>query len=253
MFTTRGILAIGLAVIGSLGLMGLPHPYKNYIAERSRAGILGASQWIFSQAIRYARNEEKSHFLLTENVKLALDNMRLREAAWENVRLREALAFRRVEGEVSVVPAEVIGRDPDQIYDTVVINAGIDRGISKDMPVVTAEGLVGHIAQVGDTDSVVQLLMRSRVSALVQSTRAQGIVSWLDGQRFSLGFVEASSLVREGDQVVSSGLGGRYPKGIPIGTVVEVNQIERDLVFQEVFIKSSVDFPDLEEVFVLVK
>ena len=206
---------------------------------------------MFSQAIRYARNEEKSRFLLTQNVKLALDNMRLREMAWENVRLREALAFRRSDGAIGVTPAEVIGRDPDQIYDTIVINAGADRGIIKNMPVVTAEGLVGHVAQVGDSDSVVQLLMRSRVSALIQSTRAQGIVSWVDGHRFRLRFVEASSLVREGDRVVSSGLGGRYPKGIPIGTVVEVNQVERDPVFQQVFIESSVDFPDLEEVFVL--
>lgn len=248
---SRGIVAIGLAVVCALSLMGLPHPHKNYIAERCRAGLLATTQWMFSQAIRYARNEEKSRFLLTQNVKLALDNMRLREAAWENVRLREALAFRRSDGVTGVIPAEVIGRDPDQIYDTIVINVGSDRGIIKDMPVVTAEGLVGHVAQVGDSDSVVQLLMRSRVSALVQSTRAQGIVSWVDGQRFRLRFVEVSSLVREGDRVVSSGLGGRYPKGIPIGTVVEVNQLKRDPVFQQVFIESSVDFPDLEEVFVL--
>lgn len=250
---TRGLLAIGFAVVCSLSLMGLPHPYKTYVAEQSRAGLLAASQWMFSQAIRYARNEEKSQFLLTQNVKLALDNMRLREAAWENVRLREALAFRGSEGAKGVIPAEVIGRDPDQIYDTIVINAGYDHGIRKDMPVVTAAGLVGHIAQVGDSDSVVQLLMRSRVSALVQSTRVQGIVSWLDGQRFRLRFVEASSFVREGDRVVSSGLGGRYPKGIPIGTVIEVSQVKRDLVFQQVFIESNVDFPNLEEVFVIVK
>ena len=175
------------------------------------------------------------------------------EAAWENVRLREALVFRGSEGATGVIPAEVIGRDPDQIYDTIVINAGYDHGIRKDMPVVTAAGLVGHIAQVGDSDSIVQLLMRSRISALVQSTRVQGIVSWLNGQRFRLRFVEASSFVREGDRVVSSGLGGRYPKGIPIGTVVGVSQVKRDLVFQQVFIESNVDFPNLEEVFVIVK
>ena len=248
---TRGIVAIGLAMVCALSLMGLPHPQKNYLAERCRAGLLAANQWLFSQALRYAKNEQKSRFLLTQNVKLALDNMRLREAAWENERLREALAFRRTDGATAVIPAEVIGRDPDQIYDTIVINAGSDRGIVKDMPVVTAEGLVGHVAMVGVSDSVVQLLMRSRVSALVQSTRAQGIISWVDGHRFRLRFVEASNLVRAGDRVVSSGLGGRYPKGIPIGTVVEVNQVKRDLVFQQVFIESSVDFPNLEEVFVL--
>ena len=235
----------------ALSLMSLSHPQKNYLAERCRAGVLATSQWMLSRAIRYAKNEQKSRFLLTQNVQLALDNMRLREAAWENVRLREALAFRRTDGATAVIPAEVIGRDPDQIYDAIVINAGGHRGIVKNMPVVTAEGLVGHVAMVGDSDSVVQLLMRSRVSALVQTTRAQGIVSWVDGHRFRLRFVEASNQVREGDRVVSSGLGGRYPKGIPIGTVVEVNQVKRDLVFQQVFLESSVDFPDLEEVFVL--
>ena len=248
----KGIVAIGLAMVWAVSLMSLPAPQKNYLAERCRAGLLSASQWLFSQAISYAKNEQKSRFLLTLNVKLALDNMRLREVAWENVRLREALAFRKVDGATAVIPAEVIGRDPDQIYDTIVINSGSDQGIMKDMPVVTAEGLVGHVAMVGASDSVVQLLMRSRVSALIQSTRAQGIISWVDGHRFRLRFVEASNLVREGDRVVSSGLGGRYPKGIPIGTVVEVNQVKRDLVFQQVFIESSVDFPNLEEVFVLV-
>ena len=71
---TRGIVAIGLAMVCALSLMGLPHPQKNYLAERCRAGLLAASQWLFSQAIRYAKNEQKSRFLLTQNVKLALDN-----------------------------------------------------------------------------------------------------------------------------------------------------------------------------------
>ncbi len=231
--------------------MGLPQPYKTYLAEECRAGLLAASQELFSQVIHHARNEEKSRFLMTQNVKLALDNMRLREAGWENVRLREALSFKSRDEFTGVIPAEVIARDPDQIYDAIVINAGLDRGISKDMPVVTAEGLVGHITHVGDSDSVVQLLMRSRVSALVQATRAQGIVSWIDGQQFRLRFVEATSRVSEGDQVISSGLGGRFPKGIPIGRVVEVRQVKREPVFQQVLLRSSVNFPDLEEVFVI--
>ena len=111
-------------MVCALSLMSLSHPQKNYLAERCRAGVLAASQWMFSQAIRYAKNEQKSRFLLTQNVKLALDNMRLREAAWENLRLREALAFRRKDGAPAVIPAEVLGRDPDQIYDAIVINAG---------------------------------------------------------------------------------------------------------------------------------
>jgi len=247
----RSFLALGLAVICALSLMGLPESNKLAIAERSRAGLLATCQLVFSRVIRFARNEQKSRFLLTQNVALALDNMRLREAAWENLRLRRALEFRRREGIPQVIPAEVIGRDPDHIYDTVVINAGQDRGIQRDWPVVTAEGLVGHVSQVDARRSVVQLLMRSRVSALVQKRRAQGIVSWVHGNRFELRFVEASSVVQKGDRVVSSGLGGRYPKGIPIGVVVQVRTRKRDPLFQEVFLESSVNFLGLEEVFVI--
>ena len=252
MANTRELLTIGLAVACALILMSLPRPYKIYIAEHCQAGLLASGQALFSQVIRSARNEEKSRFLLTQNVALALDNMQLQEAGWENMRLRKALSFQPLDGGTRVISAEVIGRDPDHIYDTIVINAGRDHGVDKDMSVVTPEGLVGHIAQVGASDSVVQLLMRTRVSALIQATRAQGIVSWTDGQ-FRLHFVEASNLVREGDLVVSSGLGGRYPKGIPIGTVVEVNQEKRSPVFLRVVLKSIVDFSVLEEVFVLGK
>lgn len=252
MANTRDLLVIGLAIGCALLLMSLPASYKTYIAERCQVGLLVSGQALFSQVIRYAHHEEKSRFLLTENAALALDNMQMQEAAWENMRLRKALSFRPIDDSTIVISAEVIGRDPDHIYDTIVINAGRDLGVDKDMPVVTPEGLVGHITQVGASDSVVQLLMRTRVSALIQATRAQGIVSWIDSQ-FRLRFVEASNLVQEGDLVVSSGLGGRYPKGIPIGTVAEVKQAERTPVFLLVVLESVVDFSTLEEVFVLGK
>ena len=252
MANTRELIVVGLAVVCALILMSLPPSYKIYIAERCQVGLLVSGQALFSQVSRYAHNEEKSRFLLTQNAALALGNMQMQEAAWENVRLRKALSFRPIDESTRVISAEVIGRDPDHIYDTIVINAGREHGVDKDMPVVTPEGLVGHIAQVGASDSVVQLLMRTRVSALIQATRAQGIVAWIDGQ-FRLQFVEASNLVQEGDLVVSSGLGGRYPKGIPIGTVVEVSQEKRAPVFLRVVLKSLVDFAVLEEVFVLGK
>ncbi len=252
MANTRDLIAIGLAFVCALVLMGLPTSYKTYIAERCQAGLAASGQALFSHVIRSARDDEKSRFLLTQNVALALDNMQLQEAGWENMRLRKALSFRPLDGSTRVISAEVIGRDPDYIYDAIVLNVGRDHGVDKDMPVVTPEGLVGHIVQVGGSDSVVQLLMRTRVSALIQETRAQGIVSWIDGQ-FRLRFVESSNLVQEGDLVVSSGLGGRYPKGIPIGTVVAVNQEKRAPVFLRVILKSIVDFSALEEVFVLGK
>lgn len=247
----RSLGVLGLAILIALSVMSLPMRHKVAIAGSARSGLLAGGQWLFSTVIRYSRNEEKSRFLLTQNAQLALENMRLREAARENERLRRALEFRRAEGPMELVAAEVIGRDPDQLYDTVVINAGRDRRVEKGWPVVTAAGLVGHVTEVGSSTSVVELLMRSPVSAIVQEGRSQGIVSWDRGNRFRLQFVEASSAVEAGGRVVSSGLGGRYPKGIPIGVVTDVRARKRDPLFLEVLLESNVDFLHLEEVFVV--
>ena len=254
MSANRDYLAIGLALIIALSLRGVPTSYKHQIAEHSQTALLTVGQWVFSRIINSARNEQKSRFLLVQNVELALDNMRLREEEVENRRLRQALDFKERETSWQIIPAEVIARDPDLIYDTMVINAGLDRGIHKEWPVVTAEGLlVGHVAQVNARSAVVQLIMRSRVSAVVQERRAQGVVSWVHGKRFRLHYVEASEAnsIQKGDRVVSSGLGGRFPKGIPIGYIIKVSDQKRDPLFKEVFLETKEDFLGIEEVFVI--
>ncbi len=251
MTINRNYLVIASAVVVSLILMGLPEEQKQSISGYSRMALWSTSQRVFSKVIRYAINEQKSRFLLAQNVGLALDNMQAREATLENQRLRQALEFKLREVSQPLILAEVIGRDPDQVYDSIIIDVGRDKSIQKDLPVVTAQGLVGHVALVGKSSSVVRLIMRSRVSAAVQNRdRAQGIVSWVHGKSFKLEMVEASSQIRIGDRVVSSGLGGRYPKGILIGYVTEVGDEQRDSLFKEVLLQSSVDFLRLEEVFV---
>lgn len=251
MGNSKGLFVYGCLVVLSVGLMSLPKPYKTYIAEVFRAGLFSSSQWLFSRVVHYAHNQEKMHFLLKQNVEFALENMAKREAAWENMRLREALRFAKGSERKEVIPAEVVGRNLSLLEDTIVINAGIDRGVEPDFPVVTANGLVGHVTQVDITSSVVGLIMRSKVSAIVQDSRAQGIVSWVNGRLFRLRFVDTNSRVQEGDRVITSGLGGRYPKGIPIGEITDVLQEKRDPVFQSIYLKSLVNFVDLEEVFVL--
>jgi rod shape-determining protein MreC len=253
MAKTRALVVYGCLVVISIGLMSLPKPNKIYVAEVYRAGLFSFSQWLFSRVSHYAHNQEKMHFLLRQNVEFALDNMERREAAWENVRLREALRFAEETSGNEIIPAEVVGRHPDLLDDTILINAGSDRAVRPDLPVITANGLVGHVIQVDKSSSIVQLLMRSKVSAIVQDSRAQGIVSWVDGERFRLRFVDTNRPVKRGDRVISSGLGGRYPKGIPIGLVTDVLQEKRDPVFQSIYLESLVDFGDLEEVFVLSK
>lgn len=243
------VLAVVLAI--ALFLKGLPLSYKEAIASNSKVGILTAGQWLFSRIIKYTESEQKNRFLLRQNVELALLNMQSREARQENERLRQILDFNSGSNPHQIIAAEVIGRDPDPIYNTIEIDCGHNRGIKKDWPVVTVAGLVGHVANVRDYDSEVRLIMDSKVSAVVQETRVHSVVSWLKGRRFRLSYVVANSPVQVGDRVVTSGLGGRFPDSIPIGRVIEVQEPENQTLFKEVFIESDVDFWGIEEIFVI--
>ena len=247
----REYLCIGLVAAAAIMLLGMPTAQQERLAHSLRAASRGTGQWVFSRVLRFARNQEQSRHLLTQNVQLALENMRLRESAEETLRLRQALQFRERSQMGNLTPAEVIGRDPDQGLDALIINGGRDLGLQEDWPVVTTAGLVGHIQQVDAHSSVVRLILDARVSALVHGSRAQGIVSPLQKNRFELSYVDASKSVSPGDRVVSSGMGGRYPKGITIGYVTEVSRREDDPLFMQILLESEVDFWGLEEVFVL--
>tara|TARA_Y100000588_G_scaffold333335_1_gene372160 strand:- start:571 stop:1341 length:771 start_codon:yes stop_codon:yes gene_type:complete len=243
------VLVVVLAI--ALFLKGLPIAYKEAIASNSKVGILTAGQWLFSRVIKYAESEEKNRFLVRQNVALALLNMQSLEARHENERLRQILAFNSGSKPLQLIAAEVVGRDPDPLYDTIQIDCGHNRDIKNGWPVVTVDGLVGHVAKVGDFDSEVRLIMDSRVSAVVQETRVHSVVSWVKGPLFRLSYVDANSTVRVGDRVITSGLGGRFPEAIVIGYVTAVLEPENQTLFKEVFIESEVDFWGIEEVFVI--
>ena len=247
----RSHVALGLSVLVALGLRGLPLEQRQRLADYFQTGLVGSSQWLFSKAIKRAQDQEKHRFLLNLNMELALDVMMLREYASENQRLRQALQFKNQRTASDYIPAEVIARDPDPLYDTIVVNAGLDRGIQVEWAVVTPAGLVGHVAQVEGRRSVVRLIMRSRVSALIQERRVQGMVYWDRGTRFRMAYVEVDKQIKQGDKVVTSGLGGRFPAGIVIGSVAEVQAPQKDPLFVEIYLESEVDFLGLEEVFIL--
>ncbi len=149
--------------------------------------------------------------------------------------------------------ATVIGRDATQWSKTVFINKGTRDGIREDQPVMTTQGLVGHIVQAGHNTSKVLLIVdsRSAVDALFESDRVSGVVVGTGKDICEMKYVPINVNVHIGDRVLSSGLGGIFPKGLRLGTVTEVQKATQGL-FQVVRIVPSADLTRLEEVLVLL-
>ncbi|RKY39888.1 MAG: rod shape-determining protein MreC [Candidatus Omnitrophota bacterium] len=175
----------------------------------------------------------------------------LEEARQENERLRGLLSFKKPS--YINIPAQVIGESADNWRRIVFLDKGKRDGIERDMPVITKEGLVGKVVNVGLRTAEVMLILDpgSRVGALVQRTRDTGIVK---GNISScvLTYLDKYSDLQKGDVIISSGKGGVYPKGLFIG---KVSRIEKNLnrLYLEASINPAVDFHHLEEVLCLKK
>lgn len=182
---------------------------------------------------------------------LEAEHHRDAEIELENRRLQRLLDFH---GDVpsQLVTAQVIGRDASGIFQTLTLDRGTRDGIRGGMAVVCADGIVGRIAQSSPHASRVLLISdhNSGVDALVQRTRARGIVEGGLSGSCSMKYIKRSDEIDVNDVVVTSGLDGIFPKGILIGRVSGVTRKDVGL-FQVAEVVPAVDFAKLEEVLVL--
>jgi rod shape-determining protein MreC len=189
---------------------------------------------------------------------LTIDNLRLKEVEAENARLRELLRFAQInplsDYRGGQVIARVISRGPSNYLSSLTIDLGSEHGIKAGMPVVTERGLVGRVYKVGPTSSIILPLTdpSSGVPAMVKrsSSRAVGVVNGNAGMQPVLEFIAQDADVSLGDEIITSGLGGNFPKGITIGQVLEVNKQDFDM-YQEAVIRPTVNFDQLEFVLVI--
>lgn len=201
---------------------------------------------------------EQNKMLKSEVEQLRSLNIQMNEAMAENDRLRTLLNYKQSTPQLDVLPATVISRDPSTWTSTILINRGSNDGLSKNMVVVTPQGLVGNIVEVFNTTARVQLILdpRNAVGAIVQRTesRVAGIVEGNKGNKMLARMVNIprDADIVEGDRIVTSGFGGMYPKGISIGIVEKIENDEGGLLKYAV-LKPGVDFQKLEEVTVITK
>ncbi len=148
--------------------------------------------------------------------------LRMAELAAENVRLRNLLNATELLKD-SVLVTELIGVSPDPASHTILINRGSEDDVFVGQPVLDANGLMGQVIEVHNSHSRALLITDSTHALPVQVLR-NGVRSIAEGvgrfDHLRLRFVSPTMDIREGDELVSSGLGGRYPVGYPVGTVI---------------------------------
>lgn len=196
---------------------------------------------------------------------LTVDEVRVRELEIENSQLRAQLEYKQANPDYALVGgtvlesnnpdlARVTGQDPTNLLNYVIIDQGHDEGVQIGMPVVTPRGLAGRITEVGAHWSRVLLIVdpSSSVNAVIQSSRATGVIQGQMGGLLVLKYVPQGEGIQVNDLVLTSGIGGTYPKRLVIGQVVAVQKRDTDL-FQEATIRPSVDFNQLEFVLIIKK
>jgi rod shape-determining protein MreC len=213
---------------------------------------LRGANGILQNYLFLVQTREENKFLLEKNRILQSQLAIMNEYEKENQRLRELLKFEKTFPYQKVI-AQVVGRDAHPDFRTIRINKGTDDGIKQGMPVVTHEGIVGRILRSsgGVSDVLTILDHQSSVDSLIQRSRTRGIVEGLSESSCQMKYALRTDQVEIGDQVITSGLGEVYPKGVSVGTVTRVEKKNYG-VSQSIEIKPSVDFSKLEEVIVLL-
>jgi rod shape-determining protein MreC len=150
------------------------------------------------------------------------------------------------------ISARVIGREQAALSKTILINKGTAHGLKTGMPVIAPPGLIGRLVDVSWHASKVLLFIdeNSNVDAIVQRTRMQGIISGAGSRGLILKYISKTQDVKEGDVIVSSGMGGVFPKGLLIGQVSHVDRQAASL-FLKINVAPFVDFSKLEEILIL--
>ncbi len=257
-------IAVGLIVLLTLVILNLP----GQTTARLKLGIgslflplfglASSTQQLAGAAVDAAvpRREllRLNDGLRRENQQLRLQELQAEETAQENARLRQLLGWQR-QATWKLKLARVVLREPANWWLTVQIDLGSRDGLRVNLPVLTADGLVGRLSSVSLTRSQVTLLgdPNCKVSARVENeTRDAGIIGVsgpLETDLVALGYLSRNANLKPGQNVVTSGVGGIFPAGIPIGKIVDVQPVDYGSR-AEARVKLAANLNSLDEVWV---
>jgi rod shape-determining protein MreC len=208
------------------------------------------SMWMGYREWRTSWSENAQ--LRAENERLRVQSLQVTETRDENQRLRRLLGLRQ-RLPMATISGEVIAREAGGWVRSLTVNRGTSEGVATQTPVIVPDGLVGRVVRVRPGASVVQLLNdpASTVGAMVQRTRTPGLVEGDPGGavRFKYMARDGAGIV-VGDVLVTSGQGNVFPKGLPVGRVIAIED-KGSALFHFAVLAPVVDFGRVEEVLLL--
>lgn len=262
----RRMVVLGSAVLFSFLLMTVDvrrdenlTPFLKRLLLESASPFLKATAYAMNTTqeiwanyvdLRSVRQENRH---LREEIEALQTRLReLEEDRSENQRLRILLDLRERQP-FRVAPVAVVGKDATNWFRSVLVDRGSRHGIERHAAVFGVGGLVGQVVDVAPSSARVQLITDpvSSVGVLLQTSRVTGLLVGAQSGRLRIKYLPITAEVRDGEPVITSGLGGVYPKGIHIGKVVSVDK-RGGALFQEATVEASVDFSRLEEVLVVI-
>jgi len=171
----------------------------------------------------------------------------------ENKRLKDLLGFRKAIP-YNTIPVQVIGRDPSNWSNSLIIDKGVNFGIKKNMAVLSTRGLVGRVVEVGKYSAKILLISdpNSKVGAVIRRNRQGGILVGRPDGECKMVYIALDSDVAAGDLVISAGFGSIFPKGILIGKVTRVGK-EPGRMYKYAIVRPSQDLSRLEEVLCIIR
>lgn len=236
------LMVLQQRIISFSSLRGIAYPftYVNSVVASIRTGI--SDHW-------HAYEDNK--LLKKELTGLRLEQQRYQEVIRENERIRELLTLTERNPKY-VATCRVIARGYDRLLNTLLLDKGSRSGIRKDMAVVTAKGLVGRIHAVGENHSEMLLLWDPNFSVAVrfEDSRREGVVSGTGQALCVLKYLSPEEKVEKGEVVITSGLDGIFPQGIPVGAVSKVSR-EGSAFYLSVVIQPFQPSGTVEEVVIL--
>ena len=255
---TLGLILVLIFIITSSGRQKFNAPQKAVfdLVGRGQEFITSVTSNltdVFTSYTSLLDVQEENQKLREELARFKTVNNEYLEAVATNVRLANLLELKE-SLPAPTLTAEIVGRDKTMWFRTVYINRGSSDGIHQGMPVVTVEGIVGQILNVSPHFSKVLLANdpTSAIDVLIQKNRTHGIIKGIGAEGYQLHYILKKSAIEKSDTIVTSGLDGVFPKGLPVGTVSSVVKNRRGM-FQKVSIQPAVDFAELEYLIVIMR